>query len=236
MKIRLAKAISNKGYCSRREAEKLIAAGRIKVNNMPITELVTLVSEDDDIEVIGQNAPQENVRLWIYHKPVGIITTHNDPQNRRTVFDDFPIKTGGHIVSVGRLDLNSEGLLLMTNSKSLAHTLERPTGDFLRIYKVRVFGKIPNALAQISKGITIDGVYYKPVKIALLQEGKNSWFKIGLSEGKNREIRKIFDHFGLSVNRLIRTDYGPFSLGDLEPSKAIEVPNSQIKSFTESKC
>jgi 23S rRNA pseudouridine2605 synthase len=231
MKMRLAKAISNKGYCSRREAERLILQGKVKVNGIVPKESVILVSEQDVIEISHHKAPLLTPKLWIYHKPKGLITTHQDPQNRPTVFDAFPIKTDSHIISVGRLDLNSEGLLLMTNSKSLAHELESPDNKFERIYKVRVFGKFTNAIFEIKKGITIDGIRYKPIRIAILQEGINSWFKVGLTEGKNREIRKIFEYFGLTVNRLIRTDYGPFSLGDLEEGAAIEVDANKIKSF-----
>jgi 23S rRNA pseudouridine2605 synthase len=221
MMMRLAKAISNKGYCSRREAEKLILQNRVKVNGELVLELVTMVEASDEIEIIGKKALQIKPQLWLYYKPVGIITTQNDPQMRRTAFEDFPIKSDAHIISVGRLDINSEGLLLMTNSKSLAALLENPANKFERVYKVRALGEPNKAIFQISKGITIEGTRYKPVKIQLIREGVNSWYEMILSEGKNREIRKIFEHFGLSVNRLIRTNYGPFALGDLKPGEAI---------------
>ena len=222
MMMRLAKAISNKGYCSRREAEKLILQNRVKVNGELVLELVTMVEASDEIEIIGKKALQIKPQLWLYYKPVGIITTQNDPQMRRTAFQDFPIKSESHIISVGRLDINSEGLLLMTNSKSLAALLENPANKFERVYKVRALGEPNKAIFQISKGITIDGTRYKPIKIRLIREGVNSWYEMILSEGKNREIRKIFEHFGLSVNRLIRTHYGPFALGDLNPGDAAE--------------
>lgn len=221
MKVRLAKAISNKGYCSRREAEKLILQNRVKVNNEIVTELVTFVLPEDKIEVIGKRELEIKPQLWLYYKPVGVITTQKDPQNRLTAFQDFPIKSDSHIISVGRLDINSEGLLLMTNSKSLAALLESPSNNFARVYKVRALGEVNQAIFQIEKGITIEGVRYRPVKIKLLREGVNSWYEMTLTEGKNREIRKIFEHFGLSVNRLIRTHYGPFFLGDLQPGEAI---------------
>jgi 23S rRNA pseudouridine2605 synthase len=221
MKIRLAKAISNKGYCSRRDAEKLILENRVRVNNVLINEVVTFVTPDDDIQVMGHKIiKNQDAKLWIYYKPVGIITTQRDPQGRRTVFEDFPINPDSHIVSVGRLDINSEGLLLITNSKKLAKLLEDPANCFERVYRVRVFGAANPDIMSISKGISIGGINYRPIKITRQQEGINSWYTLVLSEGKNREIRRIFEHFGLSVNRLIRTNYGPFVLGDLKPGQA----------------
>ncbi len=234
--MRLAKAISNQGYCSRRDAEKLIIQGKIRVNDQIVQQCQTLVSEQDKIEVDNYQNLTTSARLWLYHKPKGVISTHKDPQGRKTVFETFPIKLNYHVVSVGRLDLNSEGLLLITNSKSLAHMLEHPENNFERVYKVRVFGKLTDEIFKITRGITIDGIRYKPIKLKILQEGINNWCQMTLSEGKNREIRKIFEHFGLIVNRLIRTDYGPFSLGNLEVGQAQEIPTNKIKLFIESKC
>lgn len=230
MKIRLAKAISNKGYCSRRDAEKLILDNRVRVNGLLINQVVSFVLPDDEIQVLGHQIISQNaVKLWIYHKPVGIITTQNDPQKRRTVFEDFPINPGCHIVSVGRLDINSQGLLLITNSKKLAALLENPINNFKRVYKVRACGGFNPDIMSINSGITIDGIRYKPIQINLVKQGFNSWYELVLSEGKNREIRKIFQYFGLNVNRLIRTSYGPFELGQLPISGAIETDIGKIK-------
>jgi 23S rRNA pseudouridine2605 synthase len=228
--MRLAKAISAKGYCSRRNAEELILNGKVMVNKQLITDVVTFVADDDEIEIIGQQTLNIKPKLWLYHKPVGVITTASDPQNRRTVFADLPFCVPEHLVCVGRLDINSQGLLLVTNSKKLAQFLESPVNKFKRVYKVRVWGQCDNNIFSITKGITIDGINYKPVAIELVHKGVNSWYQMTLSEGKNREIRKILQHFGLSVNRLIRTDYGPFSLDGLNPGQAKEcqIPQNML--------
>ena len=230
-KTRLAKAISNKGYCSRRDAEKLILQGLVKLNGKIVSDVVTFVLAEDVIEVVGvkRNLTNTKPRLWLYHKPVGLITTHKDPQGRTTVFEALPIKSDQHIVSVGRLDLNSEGLLLLTNCKSLAKTLEDPNNNFERVYKVRVFGKANKEIFKICQGVEIDGIFYKPIQIYSLSEGVNSWYQMHLREGKNREIRRIFDAFGLVVNRLIRTQYGPFKLDDLACGNVREI---ELENFT----
>jgi 23S rRNA pseudouridine2605 synthase len=229
MKIRLAKALSSQGYCSRRSAEKLILEGKVRVNGACIKEVVCFVSQDDKLEVEGCIQPENDLKLWIYYKPKGLITTYSDPLSRHTVFENFPYNASRHLVSVGRLDINSEGLLLMTTSKSLAHTLEHPCNNFARTYKVRTFGNLSDEVLQIKNGIIIDGIRYKPIKINVLQRGINSWLEMILTEGKNREIRKILEYFGLQVNRLIRTNYGPFSLEDLRPGEAMEVNLNKLK-------
>jgi 23S rRNA pseudouridine2605 synthase len=229
MKTRLAKALSSKGYCSRRNAEKLILTGRVKVNGIQVREVVSFVSDEDKLQVEGFAEPESLKKLWIYHKPKGLITTYSDPLNRNTVFQNFPLDTSGHLVSVGRLDINSEGLLLMTTCKTLAHNLEHPENELPRVYKVRTFGDLSDDVLQIKHGIIIKGIKYKPIEINVLQRGVNSWLEMTLFEGKNREIRKILEHFALQVNRLIRTNYGPFSLGDLKPGQAREVSINKLK-------
>jgi 23S rRNA pseudouridine2605 synthase len=229
MRIRLAKALSNKGYCSRRDAEELIAQGRVKINGVKVKEVVSFVSDEDKLEVDNAVEPKEKKKLWIYYKPKGLITTHNDPLRRNTVFQHFPYLCDSHLISVGRLDINSEGLLLMTTCKSLAHTLEHPSNNFSRIYKVRTFGNLSDDVLQIKHGIIIKGIRYRPIKINIIERGVNSWLEMTLFEGKNREIRKILEHFALQVNRLIRTHYGPFSLDDLRPGNAKEVDLNKLK-------
>jgi len=222
MKSRIAKIISNRGYCSRRDAEKLVLAGSVKVNGELACDVATNFPNDAIVTINDQEIkPFDKTRLWIYHKPLGIITTRKDPQGRKTVFDAFD--SPEHLVSVGRLDINSQGLLLVTNDKGLAAHLENPTNNFARTYKVRFFGKIPDKLFDVQKGIEIEGIRYKPIKLKILKQGINSWCEMQLSEGKNREIRKVLQHFDLQVNRLIRTQYGPFKLGDLQEGEIKEI-------------
>lgn len=221
---RIAKAISSSGLCSRRNAEKLIAAGKVKVNGELIPTPAFLVDDQHIIEVSGKriNLPQQP-RMWIYYKPVGLITTHNDPEGRQTVFDNLPGLP--RVISIGRLDINSEGLLLLTNNGELARKFELPSNRFERIYKVRARGNIIASMLKTTKqDIKIDRIIYHIDSIKLLKSNKsNSWYEVILHEGKNREIRKIFKYFGLEVNRLIRIKYGPYLLGDLKPSEYSEV-------------
>lgn len=223
---RLAKAISDSGYCSRREAEKLIISSRVIVDNQLITTPAFNVSSSATITIDGELLrEQDKPRIWLYHKMPGFVTTHKDPQNRPTVFDNLP-KYLPRVISVGRLDLNSEGLLLLTNSGDLARKLELPSNKFLRIYKVRVYGKLDdNMIANAKKGIMIDGMLYSVAEIKLIKSGTNSWLLVHLTEGKNREIRKIFEYFGLKVTRLIRISYGPFHLDDLKAGDVKETTN-----------
>lgn len=221
---RLAKAISDSGYCSRRSAEKMIHAGKVCVDHVLVQTPAFNVTDTSHITIDGSAiASKQQPRLWRYYKPVGLITTHSDPQNRPTVFQSLP-KDLPRVISVGRLDFNSEGLLLLTNSGDLARQLEMPSNKYIRVYKVRAFGNFDiKQLASVTQGITIDGEYYKPESIRLITHAKNSWFETILSEGKNREIRKIFAHFGLVVNRLIRVSYGPWKLGNLKPGEVEEI-------------
>jgi 23S rRNA pseudouridine2605 synthase len=214
---RIAKVIARAGLASRREAEAWIAAGRVAVNGRTITSAALNVSPRDKVAIDGQPLPaRERTRLWLYHKPRGLVTTAKDPQGRTTVFDVLPPELP-RVVSVGRLDLNTEGLLLLTNDGGLARVLAHPSTAWLRRYRVRAFGKVDVAKLQALKdGIEIDGFQYGPIEAVLdRQQGDNAWLTLGLREGKNREVRRVLEHLGLSVNRLIRLSFGPFQLGDL---------------------
>ncbi len=230
---RIAKRMARAGLCSRREAEAWIAEGRVIVNGKKIDSPALNVSESDSIKVDGKLLAAKDVtRLWLYHKPTGLVTTHKDPEGRRTVFDALP-KELPRVISVGRLDLNSEGLLLLTNDGDLARKLELPATGWLRRYRVRVFGKITHAMiAEMKKGVVADGVHYGQVD-AVVDGGKgdNSWLTVSLKEGKNREVRKVFEHFGCKVSRLMRLSYGPFQLGSLEKGEVKEVTGKVLKSF-----
>ncbi|MDE3060300.1 MAG: rRNA pseudouridine synthase [Pseudomonadota bacterium] len=230
---RLAKRLAGAGLCSRREAEEWIKAGRVQVGGRKITTPAFNVSESDAVKVDGKLLQRrKETRLWLYHKPVGLMTTHKDPQGRPTVFDALPRELG-RVISVGRLDLNSEGLLLLTNDGALARKLELPSTGWIRRYRVRVFGNItPAMLAEMKKGVVVDGVHYGSVEAALdSQKGDNSWLTVALKEGKNREIRKIFEHFSCKVSRLLRLSYGPFQLGGLPKGEVKEVSGKVLKSF-----
>lgn len=233
---RIAKRMARAGVCSRRDAEKWILAGRVQVNGKVIDSPALNVTESDKIIVDDKPLPsKEPTRLFMYHKPPGLVTTHRDEQGRSTVFDNLP-EFMPRVVSVGRLDLNTEGLLLLTNDGELARFLELPDTGWARRYRVRVHGKVnAKRLASLKNGITVEGVRYKSIeaKIEEKQEGQvsgtNSWLSITLREGKNREIRKVMEALGLRVTRLIRTDYGPFSLGNMSRSSVNEVKSDVMK-------
>ncbi len=230
---RLAKCMARSGLCSRREAESWIAEGRVKVNGKKVLTPALNVSENDTVVVDGKPLKQkEETRLWLYHKPSGLVTTHKDPEGRKTVFETLP-KDLPRVISIGRLDLNSEGLLLLTNDGALARKLELPSTGWIRRYRVRVYGSItPAMLAEIKNGMTIDGINYGSVEAVIdSSKGGNSWLTVSLREGKNREIRKIFEHFGCTVNRLLRLSYGSFQLGSLEKGEVKEVTGKVLKSF-----
>lgn len=218
-RTRVAKAIARAGLCSRREAERWISNGRICVNGKLLTTPAFEVGPDDKVTVDGRPLPQaEPIGLWRYHKPKGLVTTHKDPQGRPTVFGALPPELP-RVVSVGRLDFNSEGLLLLTNDGALARHMELPATGWLRRYRVRARGRVsPEQLEALKDGVEIDGVRYGPVEATLdSTQGANMWLTIGLREGKNREVRRILASLGLEVNRLIRVSYGPFQLLDLKP-------------------
>lgn len=223
---RIAKAIARAGLCSRREAERWIAEGRVVVNGARIESPALSVGPDDRVEVDGKPLPApEPPRLWRYHKPRGLVTTARDERGRATVFDNLPERLP-RVISVGRLDLNSEGLLLLTNDGELARRLELPSTGWIRRYRARVQGRAidPDALARLADGITVDGVSYGPIRAAVeTQQSSNAWLTIALQEGKNREVRRVLEHLGYPVNRLIRTAYGPFQLGHLAAGAVEEV-------------
>ncbi len=218
--MRIAKAMARAGLCSRRDAERWIMEGRVSVNGTVLKSPALDISAKDEIKVDGQSLPSaEPVRLWRYYKPKGLVTTHRDPEGRPTVFDALP-KTLPRVVSIGRLDFNSEGLLLLTNDGALARHLELPATGWLRRYRVRAHGRgLTQAdLDRLKDGIEVEGVRYGPIEATLDRpQGANVWLTIGLREGKNREVRKILGSLGLEVNRLIRVSFGPFQLVDLEP-------------------
>lgn len=231
MSERLAKFIARSGVCSRRAAEELILQKRITVNGEIIDSPAFNVEGTEKILLDGEKLPTvETTRLWLYYKPVGLLTTHKDTANRPTVFDNLPVGMP-RVISVGRLDLNSEGLLLLTNNGELSRMLELPQNGWSRRYKVKVHGRISqNKIDSLAGGVTIDGVSYGPVKIVLGEsQGTNTWLTITLQEGKNREIRRLMQYIGLEVARLIRLSYGPFQLGSLKKGEIKEVPQKVLK-------
>jgi 23S rRNA pseudouridine2605 synthase len=228
---RIAKVIARAGVCSRREAELLVAQGRVKVNGEVIRSPATKIASDDRVEVDGRALPRsERTRLWRYHKPPGLIVSHRDPQGRRTVFEALPEHLP-RVLSIGRLDLNTEGLLLLTNDGELERKLELPATGWVRRYRVRVHGRIDaEALARLKDGILIDGIRYGSIEASIeRRQRSNSWLSVALKEGKNREIKRVCEHLGLKVGRLIRLSYGPFQLGDLARGVIAEVPGRVIK-------
>jgi len=224
---RVAKLLARAGLCSRRDAERWIAEGRVALHGEVLKSPAVNVSDPAALTVDGKTLPAaDRARLWRYHKPAGLVTTHRDEKGRETVFDALP-KELPRLISVGRLDLNSEGLLLLTNDGELARRLELPANGWLRRYKVRVHGVVdPARLAALEKGVTIDGVAYGPIHAIFEgeQHVSNVWLTVSLREGRNREIRKVMAHLGLAVTRLIRLAYGPFQLGNLPRGAIEEVP------------
>ena len=228
---RIAKRLARAGLCSRRDAEHWIAEGRVRVDGEVLSTPAFLVTEQSRIEVDGKPLPQaDRPRLWRYHKPAGLVTTHRDPENRPTVFQQLPTHVP-RVVSIGRLDLNSEGLLLLTNDGGLARTLELPATGWIRRYRVRVHGAVDtDALAQLANGITVEGARYGPIEAGLdARRGENAWLTVSLREGRNREVRRVMEHLGLQVSRLIRIAYGPFQLGTLPRGMVGEVPRKVLR-------
>lgn len=228
---RVAKIMAHAGLCSRRDAERWILEGRVALNGEVLTSPAINVSDARGLSVDGKPVPQAGrARLWRYHKPAGLVTTHRDEKGRETVFSKLPADLP-RLVSVGRLDLNSEGLLLLTNDGELARRLELPSNGWLRRYKVRVHGEVdPARLETLEKGVTIEGVTYGPIHAVLeRKQGSNAWLVVGLREGRNREIRRVMAHLGLDVSRLIRLAYGPFQLGNLERGAIEEVPQRVLR-------
>jgi 23S rRNA pseudouridine2605 synthase len=228
---RIAKLLARAGLCSRRDAERWIAEGRVSVDGKVLTSPALALTGVHDIRVDGKPIPEaEPARLWRYHKPAGLVTTHRDERGRPTVFEKLPPELP-RLISVGRLDLNSEGLLLLTNDGALARELELPARGWLRRYRVRVHGAVdPARLKALEEGVTIDRIAYGPIRAALDREqGSNAWLTVSLREGKNREIRRVMEHLGLGVTRLIRIAYGPFQLGDLPRGALEEVPRRVLR-------
>jgi 23S rRNA pseudouridine2605 synthase len=228
---RIAKVIARAGLASRREAEAWIAAGRVAVNGAKITSPALNVSPADKIVVDGKPLPgAERTRLFLYHKPRGLVTTSSDPQGRPTIFGALP-KELPRLISIGRLDLSTEGLLLLTNDGGLARALELPSTAWLRRYRVRAHGKVTQAdLDGLRDGVTVDGINYGPIEAMLDREQtSNVWITFAIREGKNREVRNVLRHLGLQVARLIRVSFGPFQLGELAEADVAEVPTRVLR-------
>lgn len=228
---RIAKRMARAGLCSRRDAERWIEGGRVRVNGKLLKTPACVVTAQDRIEVDGELLPQsERTRLWLYHKKSGLVTTSRDPEGRSTVFESLPDDLP-RVLSIGRLDINTEGLLLLTNDGGLARALELPSTGWLRRYRVRAHGKITQEkLDELKDGIAVDGVLYGSIEALLeRQQGTNVWLTFAMREGKNREVKKVLQALGLEVNRLIRLSYGPFQLGDLDPGQVREVRGRTLR-------
>ncbi len=227
---RIAKCIARAGLCSRREAERWIVAGRVAVDGQTLDSPAFNVLPGVRVTVDGNPLPAAApTRVWRFHKPAGAITTNHDPQGRQTIFDllssDLP-----RVVTVGRLDFNSEGLLLLTNDGEIARRLEHPETGWRRRYRVRVHGAVDeDRLASLNRGVTVDGIRYGQIEARLEREQRaNAWLSVSLNEGKNREVKRVCEHLGLQVTRLIRVSYGPFQLGNLLRGKIVEVPGKTL--------
>ncbi len=236
---RIAKIIARSGLCSRRDAEKKIESRLVKVNGVVISSPALNVTDNDIIEVENKIiSTKEKTKLFIYNKPVGLITSHKDSYGRPTVFENIP-KEYGRLVSVGRLDLNSAGLLLLTNDGEFQRFMESPNNKFERIYKVRIYGYIQKSdLNKLKNGITVDGIHYGKIYVSIDKEyGSNTWITVKLTEGKNREIRKVMKYLGYQVNKLIRISYAGIDLKNLEIGsiKEIKIPKWILEKFNNSK-
>jgi len=228
---RIAKVLARAGLCSRRDAERWIAAGRVALDGKRLTGPAVNVAPGQLVTVDGSPVPRPApARLWRYHKPRGLLTAARDPRGRPTVFDKLPAGLP-RVIAIGRLDLNSEGLLLLTNDGELARHLELPATGWARRYRVRVHGT-PDAamLAALARGLVVKGVRYGPIRARLdRQQGSNAWITMSLAEGRNREVRRVCEHLGLPVTRLIRVAYGPFQLGQLPPGAVADVPGKVLR-------
>jgi 23S rRNA pseudouridine2605 synthase len=231
--IKIAKYIADAGIASRREAEAIVLDGRVKINSTAAYSPAMRVKETDRIEIDDITIYKTTkTRVWLYHKPVGLITTRKDPERRETIFDNLPPSLP-RCLAVGRLDINSEGLLILTNNGELARELERPQNKFLRIYQVKASGKISaKKLDEANKGITVDGINYSPEYIKRLTDNNlYNWYEVKLREGKNREIRNIFTYLGLKIHRLKRISYAGFELDGIAKNKLEEVDSERVENF-----
>ncbi len=228
---RIAKWLGRAGVASRRDAERMITDGQVRLNGAPVSHPATFVSPGDVVQVGGRviEAP-ERTRLWRYHKPDGLVTTHRDPEGRATIFDRMPTAMP-RVVTIGRLDLNSEGLLLLTNDGELKRRLELPANEWIRRYRTRVWGAVDQALLdRLAEGIVLDGRRTGAIEAGLDSvRGENAWLTISLREGRYREVRRVMASIGLTVTRLIRVAYGPFQLGGLRPGEIEEVPGKVLR-------
>ena len=228
---RIAKVLARAGVASRRDAEKMILAGRIAVNGKIIDRAALNITDADKVTVDGKPmTPPEPPRLWLYHKPIGLVTTTRDEQGRATIYDKLPPELP-RVVTVGRLDINSEGLLLLTNDGGLKRQMELPSTGWLRKYRVRVNGRPTDVqLEPLRQGITVDGERFQPMTVIIdRQQGANAWLTVSLREGKNREVRRALQDIGLSVNRLIRISYGPFQLNTLKAGAVEEIRRKVLR-------
>ena len=228
---RIAKVLARAGVASRRDAEKMILAGRIAVNGKIIDRAALNITDADKVTVDGKPMPPpEPPRLWLYHKPIGLVTTTRDEQGRATIYDKLPPELP-RMVTVGRLDINSEGLLLLTNDGGVKRQMELPSTGWLRKYRVRVNGRPTDLqLEPLRQGITVDGERFQPMTVIIdRQQGANAWLTVSLREGKNREIRRALQDIGLSVNRLIRISYGPFQLNTLKAGAVEEIRRKVLR-------
>ena len=228
---RIAKWLARAGVASRRDVEAMLPSGRVRINNEVVSHPATFVQPGDLVQVDGQLVEEpQRTRLWRYHKPPGLVTTHRDPQDRPTVFQKLPPSIP-RVVSVGRLDLSSEGLLLLTNDGALARRLELPSNGWVRRYRVRVFGWADDkVLAGLDRGIEVEGVRYGPIEAGVdSRKGDNAWLSVALREGRNREVRRVMQHLGLHVSRLIRVAYGPFQLGVLPRGGVDEITGKVLR-------
>ena len=228
---RIAKRMARAGLCSRREAEQWIKQGRVLIDGCKISSPAQNVDDTSIVEVDGRRLSENReIMLWRYHKPLGLIVTNNDPEGRRTIFETLP-KSMPRVITIGRLDINSEGLLLLTNNGDIARFMEHPSTGWIRRYRVRVNGKVSESkLMKLGQGITVSGVRYGPISACLdRKQGANAWITIKLREGKNREIRNVMEYLGYKVTRLIRVSHGPFQLGNLEKGEVVKVSQKMVK-------
>lgn len=255
--LRLSKFLAQNGLCSRREGERIIESGKVVVNGKQIKEIVTFLKPGDQVSVYGKNITynildkksqlyQKQIKVWLFHKPKGTLVTKNDPLCRKTIFDVLS-KEMQNAICVGRLDFNTEGLLLLTNNGQLARFLELPSNKVERLYRCRLFSRKYNAINKglvdkLGQGLTIDGIMYQPIEMIIEKESKNAnhsknytWVTVRLIEGKNREIRKVFEYFSIEVTRLIRIEYGKFKLSnDMKVGDVKEAEDKIIQYYTKS--